>query len=260
MAQLLTYPDTTLLQISGYVRHFDDPGLKELVDTMIATAKEHNLKALSAIQIGVARRVIVFEKDGEFIPLINPTIFAHSGEPFLSKESDESLPNATVEVKRFPKIKVMYQDLDGKDCFMELEGEEAVVMQRKIDMIFGGMLFDKLNKKELKKFFKEYGYVDACPTYFIKDRILAALRLLLVLHAIALVVSLFSDITRFVVEHNALLFGIETIWLLFYGAYARYETKKYKNCTSCQNANIIGTVGLYFVPIVLYFLISSLMR
>ncbi len=257
MAEILKYPDTTLLQISGYVRHFDDPGLKELVDTMIATAKEHNLKALSAIQIGVARRVIVFEKDGEYIPLVNPTVFAHSGEPFISSESDESLPGATIDVKRFPKIKIMYQDMDGNDRFMELDGEDAVLMQRKIDMIFGGMLFDKLNKKELKKFFKEYGFVDACPTYFVKDRILAALRFFLVLHAVALVIALFSDLTRFVVEHNALLFGIETAWLLFYAAYARYETKKYKNCTSCQNANIVGTVGLYFVPIALFWLVSS---
>ncbi|NPA03838.1 MAG: peptide deformylase [Epsilonproteobacteria bacterium] len=249
---ILKYPDPTLLQISGYVRHFDDE-LKELVNTLIATAKEHNLKALAAIQIGIPKRVVVLEKGGNFIPLINPTIFAHSGKLFLSKERDESLPNVEVEVKRFPIVKVMYQDLEGKEEFLKAQGEEAVLLQRKIDMVFGGMLFDKLSQKERKKFFKEYGFIDTCPTYFVKDRILAFLRIGLTLHALALLLSFFISFSL----PSLTLFLLESFILLFYAFYARYETKKYKNCTSCQNANIIGTVGIYFAVILGLFLLGE---
>jgi hypothetical protein len=153
----------------------------------------------------------------------------------------------------------MYEDLSGQTRFLEAEGEEAVWLQRKIDMVFGGYLFDKLGKKERRKFFKEYGdFGDTCPTYFVKDRILAGLRLFLTFHFIALLIALFSDITRFVAQHSLALFGLETLWLLIYAAYARYETKKYKNCTSCQNANILGTTAIYFGIIVILLVLSLL--
>ena len=259
MAKILTYPDHTLLQISGLVRNFKDPKLKETIDELIQTAKENSLKALAAIQIGIPLRIIVFEHNGAWLTLINPTIFGKEGKLFDSTETDESLPGMEATIKRYPKIKVMYEDKEQNQCFLTLEGEDAVLMQRKIDMVFGGYLFDKLSKKAQKEFFKQYGsYGDTCPRYFIKDRILLGLRYFLTLHFILLLLSLFWEKVAWVKEQSFTLFGIELIWLIIYVAYARYETKKYKNCTSCQNANIIGTSGLYLTGIVALLLFSLL--
>jgi peptide deformylase len=257
MQKLLTYPDHRLLQISGYVRDFKDPKLKELIKQMKEIISNENLKALAAIQIGVPLRVVVLKRDGEYFVMINPTIFGKEGDIFLSTESDESLPNAKLTVPRYPKVKIMYQDEEAKEHFYTASGEEATILQRKIDMIFGGYLFDKLPKKEQKKFFKEYGnYGDTCPTYFIKDRILQALKFFMVLHFISIILSFFFDRFSFVLEHNTLIAFFELMTLIIYAFYAKYETTKYKNCTSCQGANIIGTSALYFVGIVILFTLS----
>ena len=263
MAQILTYPDHTLLQISGLIRNFNDPKVAEIIDELKKTAEENNLKGLAAIQIGVPLRIIVFKRDedGEWMVMINPVIYGKEGKYFPSTESDESLPGAKVTVQRYPTIKVMYEDTEGQTHYYTATGDESVWLQRKIDMIFGGYLFDKLSKKQQKEFFKEYGsYGDTCPTYFVKDRILTALRFTLVLHLFALIIALFSDITHFVVEHNITIALVEFAWILFYAAYARYETKKYKNCTSCQNANILGTSALYLGGIIALFIFSLFLR
>ena len=246
MADILTYPDHTLLQISGLVRDFKDPKIKEIVEELKKTIEENDLIGLAAIQIGVPLRIIVFKKENEWEVMINPAIYGKEGTYFKSTETDESLPNIEVTVQRYPVIKVMYQDIEGNDKFYRAEGDEAVWLQRKIDMVFGGYLFDKLSKKEQKEFFKKYGsYGDTCPRYFIKDRILLALRYFLTLHFILLLSTLFSDFAAFVVRYNVVLFTLELGWLIFYALYAKYETEKYKNCTSCQGANVFGTTALY---------------
>ncbi len=262
MAKILTYPDKTLLQISGIVRDFNDPFIKETIEELKKTIEDNNLKGLCAIQIGVPKRIIVYkDKNNEFRTLINPGIFGKSSNIIDSLESDESLPNVKLNVKRYDKIKVMYQDIDKNDRFLEASGDEAIFLQRKIDMINGGYLFDRLNKKRQKEFFKSYGtYGDTCPSYFIKDKILKALRITLIIQAILLILSLFLNFAKFVVNYNHLIFGVEFVWVIFYAFYAKYETKKYKNCTSCQGANIIGTSGIYTAVIILLYLISFLLR
>jgi hypothetical protein len=41
--------------------------------------------------------------------------------------------------------------------------------------------------------------------------------------------------------------GIVPILIIAYAAYAYYESEKYKQCTSCQTGNIIGTAAFAFV-------------
>ncbi len=261
MAELLTYPDQRLLQISGLVRHFDDPKIDETIQRMKETMEEHDLSALAAIQIGVPLRIILLKKEDQYMLFINPAIYGKEGKYFPSTESDESLPDAMLTVQRYPVIKIMYQDREGKDQFYRAEGEEAVTLQRKIDMVFGGYLFDKLDKKERKRFFKKYGtYGDTCPSLFVKDKILAALRLFLTLHALAILLSPFVDMAKIVLYYNTPLFVLEFVWVIFYAIYAKYETTKYKNCTSCQGANVFGTSAIYIGVATILYLISWMVR
>ncbi|SMC08380.1 peptide deformylase [Nitratiruptor tergarcus] len=254
MAEILTYPDHTLLQISGLIRDFKDPNLVQIIDEMKKTIEENSLQALAAIQIGIPLRIIVLKKDDDYEVMINPVIYGKEGKYFASTESDESLPNIEVTVNRYPVIKIMYEDREGNQKFYTAKDDEAVLLQRKIDMIFGGYLFDKLSKKEQKKFFKEYGsYGDTCPTSFVKDKILTALRLFLVSHFVLLIFALFANFAKFVLSYNTPLFILEFAWLIFYALYAKYETTKYKNCTSCQGANVFGTSAIYLAVIVVLY-------
>lgn len=61
MAKILTYPNKTLLQISGIVRDFSDPFIKETIEELKNTIEENNLKGLAAIQIGIPKRIIMFK-------------------------------------------------------------------------------------------------------------------------------------------------------------------------------------------------------
>jgi len=255
VAEILTYPDNRLLQISGLIRDFKDKEqVEEIVNELKKTIDENDIIGLSAVQIGTPKRIIVFKKNNNFIVMINPSIYGKEGKYFSSKETDESLPEIYVTVNRYPTIKIIYQDLDGNDKFYVAKDQEAIFLQRKIDMVFGGYLFDKIPKKEQKDFFRNYGsYGDTCPSYFVKDTILKIFRYFLTLNFILLVLSMFMNFARFVLKHNTTVFAIELVWIVFYAFYARYETSKYKNCTSCQNANILGTSMIYTtISIVLY--------
>ncbi|WP_187647295.1 peptide deformylase [Nitrosophilus labii] len=258
MAKILTYPDKTLLQISGLVRDFNDISVKETIEKLKKTIEENNIKGLSAIQIGIPKRIIVFkDKNQEFVTMINPAIFGKSGKLIDSTESDESLPDIEVTVKRYDTIKIMYQDIDKNDKFLTVSGDEAIFLQRKIDMAYGGYLFDKLDKKKQKEFFKQYGsYGDTCPSYFVKDKIIKALRYTLTLHTILLVASLFFQFAKFVITYKTPIFILEFAWVIFYALYAKYETQKYKNCTSCQGANIFGTSAIYLTIIFTIYIIA----
>ena len=262
MAKILTYPDKTLLQISGIIRDFSDPSIKETIEELKNRIEENSLKGLAAIQIGIPKRIIVFkDKDGDFITLINPGIFGKSGKIIESLESDESLPDVQLGVKRYDRVKIMYEDIDKNTKFLEVSGADAIFLQRKIDMINGGYLFDKLDKKKQKEFFKTYGtYGDTCPNYFIKDKILKALRITLILQALLMVLSLFFNFAKFVITYSTEIFIIEFLWIIFYALYAKYETKKYKNCTSCQGANIIGTSAIYTGVVVILYAVSFFIK
>ncbi|NPA82779.1 MAG: peptide deformylase [Epsilonproteobacteria bacterium] len=252
--ELLTYPDTKLLQISGFIREFDD-NLFKLLDRMKEVAKANNLKGLAAIQIGVPKKVIVFKKDKEFLELINPTIYFHKG--FIeSKEEDETIPGKEFTIKRYESVKIMYYDRNNNQKFLDATGEEAIWLQRKIDLTFGGLPLHKLPKKEQKEFLKNYEISGACPTSFVKDKILVSLRLTLIAEYLLFGFKFFSDFAKNLLSHNVAILILNFLILIFYAIYAKYETQKYKNCTSCQGANAIGTVAIYSIPIILFFILN----
>lgn len=234
-AKLLTYPDNRLLQISGDVRKFDE-NLFKLLDDMKKISEANNLKGLAAIQLGVPLKVIVFKKDNKFLELINPTIYFYNGL-IDSKEKDETIPDTEFEIKRYKTIKITYFNRENNQKFLEANGEDAIWLQRKIDLTFGGLPINKLPKNEAKKFIKEYETGGSCPTTFVKDKILLAIKISVIAQIIAFISKFFFKFNPDFITY----WSISNIFLIvFYLFYSNYETKKYKNCTSCQGANAIG--------------------
>ncbi|WP_281951454.1 peptide deformylase [Nitrosophilus kaiyonis] len=250
-SKILTYPDSKLLRISGVVREFDE-NLFKLLDEMKKISKANNLKGLAAIQIGIPLKVIVYKKDNDFIELINPTIFFNKGL-VDSQEEDESIPGHKFDIKRYKEIKISYVDRYNKQHFLTVDGEDAIWLQRKIDFTFGGLPINKLPKKEAKKFIKEYGSGEACPTTFVKDKILLAVKISVILEFLTFLATFFiKSINSSIISYWSIL---NILAIVFYLYYANYETKKYKNCTSCQGANAIGnaliwgslTIGIFLL-------------
>ncbi|MBQ8337510.1 MAG: peptide deformylase, partial [Oscillospiraceae bacterium] len=106
------------------VEKFDEK-LWMLLDDMAETMYSTNGVGLAAIQVGVLRRVVVIDIDGEngLIELINPEVIKTSGEQD-GQEGCLSFPRKFGNVKRPNKVTVRAFDRYGKQ--FEITGEELL--------------------------------------------------------------------------------------------------------------------------------------
>ncbi|MDK2867797.1 MAG: peptide deformylase [Clostridiales bacterium] len=139
-----TDSDPILRKTSKPVKVFDNK-LTELIDDMIETMHEAEGVGLAAPQIGILKRVIVFDLYDEEGPmaLINPEIIETSGNQ-CEEEGCLSLPGQRGFVNRPYEIKVRFQDAQGDHY--EIEGEEllARVLSHEIDHLNGILYIDKV--------------------------------------------------------------------------------------------------------------------
>ena len=77
--KIYLYPDPVLREVNEDVVVFDD-ALKELLDDMWETMYASDGIGLAAPQIGVSKKIVVIDLDGEKYTLINPQIIEKSGE------------------------------------------------------------------------------------------------------------------------------------------------------------------------------------
>ncbi|MCK9374122.1 MAG: peptide deformylase [Sulfuricurvum sp.] len=147
--ELITYPDERIKYVSADVRKFDDE-LFELLENMHDTMAHHGLSAIAAIQIAIPACAVVVSSEEGVMELINPRIIATSGESTHEEES-AYYPDFKAPIKRHDMIKVVYENRYGELCHANIDGEFSRTLQRKIDMLFGGTLLDKLDKKRQKE-------------------------------------------------------------------------------------------------------------
>ena len=86
---------------------------------------------MAANMIGVAKRIIAFDCDGDYMVMFNPEIVKAS-EPYEAEEGCLSLPG-TRKTKRFRKIKVRYQNEAMQVRLKTFEGWTAQIIQHEID-------------------------------------------------------------------------------------------------------------------------------
>ncbi len=144
--------------------------IKELAQDMLETMFEARGVGLAAPQIGLSQRLFVAaeyadEPEGEERPLrdlvrrvyvvVNPMITYREGlEEGL--EGCLSLPGLySEEVPRSERIRVEYQDEEGRPQTLELEGYMARVFQHEIDHLEGVFFFERLPKPKREAFLAE---------------------------------------------------------------------------------------------------------
>ena len=103
--------------------------------------REKNLKALSAPQIGIKKRILVMNYSGDLRTYINPLIYKAEGLT-LSRESCSSIPNKSFIRPRNDVIEVTYQTPLGKVESCKLIGQSAYVFQHQVDHLDGLLLTD----------------------------------------------------------------------------------------------------------------------
>ena len=147
---ILTAPDPRLKAVSTNVEKVNDEIRKLAADMADSMYKVDGI-GLAAIQIGVAKRVIVMDldqKDGKKDPktFINPKILWASDEMATFEEGCLSVPEIWDDVERPARIKAEYLDLDGKRVELEADGLLATCLQHEMDHLQGVLFIDHLSR------------------------------------------------------------------------------------------------------------------
>jgi len=260
-SKVLKYPDVRLFQLSGIIRDFKSTQLQDLINDLnnsVDTLKYS--KVLCAIQIGVPLRVMVYKTyDNKKITMINPSVFSHNGS-IATKERCDTFDNLEIEVRRFETIKIMYQDINSEQCFLEVSGEDAIYLQRVINMMFGELLVDRLDKqgKKLYESTNSYEQLDLCPTNTNRDKLLGVVKFLVIFQLLTLLAKNIFDLFEKISQFNLHITVLSFVMLFTYALYTKYETTKYKSCTSCQGANMIGNFIGYGAILLILSILNAL--
>ncbi|MDW7771589.1 MAG: peptide deformylase [Desulfobulbaceae bacterium] len=158
---ILTYPDPVLRQQAKKITEFNEE-LRKLAEDMGETMYDAPGIGLAANQIGILLQIIVVDTtepggEKEFTPYVNPVISEGEGSQ-VDEEGCLSVIDYTSNVKRFTKIKVTAQDLDGNLLEFEAEDRFARIIQHEVDHLHGKLFIDRISslkrnlyKKKLKK-------------------------------------------------------------------------------------------------------------
>ena len=147
---ILTVPDPVLKQTSLPVEQVDDE-LRALMDDMLETMYAAPGIGLAAIQIGVAKRVIVMDLAGPEEPkapryFVNPEILWKADETAPYEEGCLSVPDIYDEVERPSRVRLRYMNYQGETVEEDAEGLFAVCIQHEMDHLEGVLFIDYLSR------------------------------------------------------------------------------------------------------------------
>jgi peptide deformylase len=151
LAQIRQYPDPVLRMRANEV---DDAGeaVPELVERMTKLMQEARGVGLAAPQVGVLRRVLVYQTSDEdpVVALVNPRLTGTSEEQETLDEGCLSLGAASVivPVARPATVTVEATTPDGEPVTIEAEGLEARVIQHELDHLDGVLIIDRTGLAE----------------------------------------------------------------------------------------------------------------
>lgn len=184
---ILIAPDPRLKDVSLPVAEVTDE-IRALMDDMLETMYAAPGIGLAAIQVGVAKRVIVIdlgkrtdgkddadegddedfdhddeddsdeeEKMSEPDPLyfVNPEIVWASDEMVVCEEGCLSVPDLYDEVERPARVKVRYLDYHGHPQEVDAQGMLAVCIQHEMDHLEGTLFIDHLSRLKREMMLKK---------------------------------------------------------------------------------------------------------
>jgi peptide deformylase len=151
LAQIRQYGDAALRLKAHAIEEFDDD-LRRLVDRMIALMHDAQGVGLAATQVGVLRRLFVFEPDDEGPhAIVNPVVVERADETATDDEGCLSLQGVRVPVERSVKITLEGKDPNGNDVRYELDEYGSRVVQHELDHLDGVLIIDRTDDEHRKE-------------------------------------------------------------------------------------------------------------
>ncbi len=143
-----TFGDPVLRLPCAEVTEFDVT-LRRLADDMLETMYDAPGVGLAANQVGVQKRMFVYDiGDGPGV-IVNPVLSGHSGE-WEYTEGCLSVPDLAWPIVRFAEVRVDGRDLDGQP--LTIQGSElmARMLQHEVDHLDGRLLLSHLDRRQHK--------------------------------------------------------------------------------------------------------------
>jgi peptide deformylase len=121
-----------------------DGRLAKLAEDMIATMYDAPGVGLAANQVGVQKRMFVYDVGDGPRTVINPELVESRGE-WTYEEGCLSVPGLSWEIVRPKEVLIRGVDLDGNDVEVEADELLARCFQHEIDHLDGMLLLERLD-------------------------------------------------------------------------------------------------------------------
>jgi peptide deformylase len=152
LTQIRQYPDPALRMQAREVEQFDED-LQRLVDRMLRLMADANGVGLAANQVGVVRRVFVFQPapESEPVAVVNPVVADRGGEAAADEEGCLSMQGVQVPVERATTVRLEGRDPQGGELSLELSELGARVAQHELDHLDGVLIIDRTTEAARKE-------------------------------------------------------------------------------------------------------------
>jgi peptide deformylase len=151
LAHVVKFGDPVLKSKASPVANFG-PELRAEVERMIEIMRDGLGVGLAATQLGILRRLLVFQAgpDSEPTALVNPEIEWLSAESAVAEEGCLSLPRVSMDVERPLYARFRGRDAEGEPIVIEAAGLEARVLQHELDHLDGVLILDRTTREQRK--------------------------------------------------------------------------------------------------------------
>jgi peptide deformylase len=150
------YGDPVLRQATKEIDTIDG-SIAKLAQDMIETMQAAHGVGLAANQVGVQRKMFVYDTGAGPVVVINPRIVESDGE-WTYEEGCLSVPGLSWPIVRPNAVHLVGLDLDGNELSIEAEELEGRAFQHEVDHLEGRLLLELLDddqRREAKSILRE---------------------------------------------------------------------------------------------------------
>ena len=152
---IIRYPDPRLAQRAEPVAVFDD-ALRILADDLRDTMHAAPGIGITAPHVGLLARVVVLDLGDGAKTYVNPEMIWASPEMLMLQEGSVSMPGVNDDIQRHARVRIRYQDVDGRVHEEESDGLRAVCHQHEIDQLNGMFWIQRLSRLKRERLIKKF--------------------------------------------------------------------------------------------------------
>jgi peptide deformylase len=143
------YGDPVLKQVARQVDHLDG-SLARLVEDMVETMYDSEGAGLAAPQVGVQKRLFVYDVGEGPQAIVNPVIVETDGE-WYHDEGCLSIPGLRLGLVRPDRVHLRGHDVDGNELSVEADEFLGRVFQHEVDHLDGVLMVERLDDEMRKQ-------------------------------------------------------------------------------------------------------------